>query len=139
VLAVFLVPGPAGSCLPRLFFTALVQFISLPVSPNAAAWFSDFDSVLAWVSLLLLKGLGFQVVCSTQAPGTHFGVALPLLKNLLLFVDLLWFECEWLQGEADIVLESPVQKTRDFVIQIALPRWFPECVHQLFGEMYVRI
>jgi hypothetical protein len=96
VLAVFLAPGPAGPCLPRL------------LSPNAAAWFSDFDSILAWVSLLLLKGLGFQVVCSTRAPRTHFGVVLPLLKNLLLFIDLLWFECEWLQGEVDIVLESPV-------------------------------
>jgi hypothetical protein len=117
----------------------LVQFISLPASPNTAAWFSDFDSVLAWVSLLLLKGLGFHVVCSTRASGTHFGVALPLLKNFLLFVDLLWFECEWLHGEAGIVLESPIQKTRGFMIQIALSRWFPERAHQVFGEMTVRI
>jgi hypothetical protein len=57
VLAVFLVPGPAGPCLPQLFFTTLVQFISLSASPNAAAWFSNFDSVLAWVPLLLLKGI----------------------------------------------------------------------------------
>jgi hypothetical protein len=89
--------------------------------------------------LLLLKGLGFHVVCSTRAPGTHFGVALPLLKIFLLFIDLLWFECEWLQDEAGIVLESPIQKTRGFMIQIALSRWFSERVHQVFGEMTVRI
>jgi hypothetical protein len=132
VLAVFLAPGPAGPVPPAPVFHCLVQFISLPASPNAAAWFLDFDSVLAWVSLLLLKGLGFQVNCSTRAPGTH-------LKNLLLFVDMLWFECEWLQGEAGIVLESSVQKTQGFMIQIALSRWFSERVHQVFDEIPVRI
>ncbi len=38
-----------------------------------------------------------------------------------------------------IALESSDQKTRDFVVQIALPRWFSERVHQVFGEMSVRI
>jgi hypothetical protein len=28
--------------------------------------------------------------------------------------------CGWLQGEADIILESPDQKTRGFLVQIAL-------------------
>jgi hypothetical protein len=72
VLAVFLVPGPAGPCLPQLFFTTLVQFISLSASPNAAAWFSNFDSVLAWVPLLLLKGLGFFGGLLDSSPRSRF-------------------------------------------------------------------
>jgi hypothetical protein len=59
----------------------------------------------------------------------------PLLK--------FWFLCEFLcgslQGDVGIVLKSPDQKTRGFVVQIVLPRWFPERVHQLFGEMPMRI
>jgi hypothetical protein len=42
-------------------------------------------------------------------------------------------------GCSGIDLESPVQRTRGFVVQIALPRWFPERAHQVFGEMPVRI
>jgi hypothetical protein len=49
------------------------------------------------------------------------------------------FRCGSLQGEAGIALELPDQKTRGFVVQIALLRWFPERVHQVFGEMTVRI
>jgi hypothetical protein len=47
-------------------------------------------------------------------------------------------ECGSLQGEVGIVLESPDQKTREYV-QIALPRGFSESVHQVFSEMPVRI
>jgi hypothetical protein len=78
-LAVFLVPGPAGPSLLQLFFTALVQFVSLSARPNFAAWFSDFDLVSAWVSLLLLKGLYFS--SGLLAPGPGFGAALPLLTK----------------------------------------------------------
>jgi hypothetical protein len=46
--------------------------------------------------------------------------------------------CESLQEEAGIILESPDQKTRGFVVQIALSRLFTEHVHQVFGEMTVR-
>jgi hypothetical protein len=114
VLAVFLVPGPAGPCLPQLFFTTLVQFISLSASPNAAAWFSNFDSVLAWVSLLLLKGLGFFGGLLDSSPRSRFRCCLPLLKNLLLFINLLWFEYELLQGEVDIILELSDKKLEFF-------------------------
>jgi hypothetical protein len=37
------------------------------------------------------------------------------------------------------ILESSDQKTRGFVVQITLPRWFLEHVHQVFGEILVRI
>jgi hypothetical protein len=37
------------------------------------------------------------------------------------------------------ILESSDQKTRGFVVQIALLRWFSERAHQVFGEMSVRI
>jgi hypothetical protein len=42
-----------------------------------------------------------------------------------------------LQGEAGIALELPDQ--RGFVVQIALPQWFYERVHQVFDEMPLRI
>jgi hypothetical protein len=38
-----------------------------------------------------------------------------------------------------VILESPDQKTRGFLIQIVFPRSFSEHVHQLFGEMTERI
>jgi hypothetical protein len=44
----------------------------LCLRPNAAAWFSDFDSVLAWVSLLLLKGLGFSGGLLDSSPRSRF-------------------------------------------------------------------
>jgi hypothetical protein len=47
--------------------------------------------------------------------------------------------CESLQGEIDIALESPDQKKRGFVVQIALLWWFFERAHQMFGEISVRI
>jgi hypothetical protein len=43
--------------------------------------------------------------------------------------------CESLQGEAGIALESPDQKTQGFVVRIALPRWFLERAHEVFGEI----
>jgi hypothetical protein len=46
---------------------------------------------------------------------------------------------ELLQGGVGVILESPDQKTRGFLIQIVLPRLFFEHVHQLFGEMTERI
>jgi hypothetical protein len=56
------------------------------------------------------------------------------------FFRFLWpLVCESLQGDVGIALESPDQKTQGFVVQIALPRWFPERVHQVFGEIPVRI
>jgi hypothetical protein len=45
---------------------------------------------------------------------------------------------ESLQGEAGIPLESSDQKTGGFMVQIALPLWFLERVHQVFSEMAVR-
>jgi hypothetical protein len=47
--------------------------------------------------------------------------------------------CESLQGETSIFLDLPDQKTRGFVVQIVLPRWFSERVDQVFGEMPMRI
>jgi hypothetical protein len=47
--------------------------------------------------------------------------------------------CESSQRDVGITFESLNQKTRGFVVQIALPRLFPECAHQVFGEMSVRI
>jgi hypothetical protein len=47
--------------------------------------------------------------------------------------------CECLQVKTDIVLKLSDQKTRGFVIQIVLPRWFSERGHQLFGVMPVWI
>jgi hypothetical protein len=41
--------------------------------------------------------------------------------------------------EAGINLESPDQKTRGFVVQIAFLRWFLKRAHQVFGEIPVRI
>jgi hypothetical protein len=41
--------------------------------------------------------------------------------------------------EVGITLESLDQKTRDFVIQIALPQWFSKNTHQVFGEVTMRI
>jgi hypothetical protein len=38
-----------------------------------------------------------------------------------------------------VTLELPDQKTRDFLVRIALPRCFLERAHQLFGEILVRI
>jgi hypothetical protein len=49
------------------------------------------------------------------------------------------FVWELLQGEVGIALESPDQKTQGFVVQITLLRWFPESVHQMFGEIPVTI
>jgi hypothetical protein len=49
------------------------------------------------------------------------------------------FLCESLQGDPGIVFESPVQKTRGFVVQIALPRWFFERSYQVFSEIPMRI
>jgi hypothetical protein len=44
--------------------------------------------------------------------------------------------CVWIvAGESGIARESPDQKSRDFVFQIALPRWFSERAHQMFGKM----
>jgi hypothetical protein len=40
---------------------------------------------------------------------------------------------------SNMILESSDQKTRGFVVQITLLRWFLEHVHQEFGEMVVRI
>jgi hypothetical protein len=46
---------------------------------------------------------------------------------------------ESLQVKPGCVLESPYQKTRGFVVYIALPRWFPERAYQVFGEIPMRI
>jgi hypothetical protein len=58
--------------------------------------------------------LVFSAVCSTRAPGPGFGAALPLLKNLLLFINLLWFEYELLQGEVGIIFELSDKKLEFF-------------------------
>jgi hypothetical protein len=57
--------------------------------------------------------------------------------NLILVV--VCYACGLLHVIPDITLESPVQKTRGFAVQIALPRWFFERAHQEFGEMTERI
>jgi hypothetical protein len=46
--------------------------------------------------------------------------------------------CESLQGEGSIVLESSDQKTRGFLVQIALKRLLPEHGYKVFDEMPVR-
>jgi hypothetical protein len=53
-------------------------------------------------------------------------------------LDLLWFECELLQGEADIILELLDQKAQGFLVLIALKWLFFEHARKLFGEMSVR-
>jgi hypothetical protein len=62
-----------------------------------------------------------------------------VLSKVDIWASILLIVCGWLQGEAGIVLESPVQKTRGFTFQIALPWWFLERAYQVFGEMSVRI
>jgi hypothetical protein len=59
-------------------------------------------------------------------------------RVVLLFVDES-SECVLLQGEAGVILKSPDQKTRGFLVQIVLPQSFPEHAHQVFGEMPERI
>jgi hypothetical protein len=44
-----------------------------------------------------------------------------------------------LVGEVGIAIESPDQKTRGFLVQITLSQWFSKHVHQVFGEMTMRI
>jgi hypothetical protein len=46
------------------------------------------------------------------------------------------FLCGSLQEDTGIALESTDQKTQEFAVQIAFPRWFLERVHQLFAEMH---
>jgi hypothetical protein len=90
----------------------LVQFVSLSASPNAAAWFSDFDSVHAWVSLLLLKGLYFS--SGLLAPGPGFGAALPLLKKFATVHRPALVLCKLLQGETGIIFELSDKKLEFF-------------------------
>jgi hypothetical protein len=112
-LAVFLAPGLAGPCLLQLFFTAFVQFVSLSASPNAAAWFSDFDSVRAWVSLPLLKGLYFS--SGLLAPGPKFRCCFAIAeKNCYCSSICFGSKCELLQGEGGIILEVPDKKLEFF-------------------------
>jgi hypothetical protein len=40
---------------------------------------------------------------------------------VVVLVDLLWFECELLQGEADVILELPDQKAQDRRFHQPLP------------------
>jgi hypothetical protein len=49
------------------------------------------------------------------------------------------FVCGLLQVKSGCVLESPDQKTRGFMVRIALPWWFSNHAHQVFGEIPVRI
>jgi hypothetical protein len=65
-------------------------------------------------------------------------------ESVLISIECVIFHCSTalcflIGGEVDIALDSQDQKTRGFVVQIALPRWFPERTHQVFGEMPVRI
>jgi hypothetical protein len=54
---------------------------------------------------------------------TTTAIPLSLLKRAQIWCSFLWvIVCEWLQGEVGIVLESLDQKTRDFLLRIALPR-----------------
>jgi hypothetical protein len=46
---------------------------------------------------------------------------------------------ELLQGEAGIILELLDRKARGFLVSIALKRLFSKRVHQVFGEIAVRI
>jgi hypothetical protein len=49
--------------------------------------------------------------------------------------------CVWIVTgtHLSIAFESSDQKTWEFVVQIALSRWFSEHAYQVFGEMSVRI
>jgi hypothetical protein len=49
------------------------------------------------------------------------------------------FDCVWIvAGEAGVALESPDQKTRVFLVHIALSQWFSEHVCKVFGKMCER-
>jgi hypothetical protein len=48
------------------------------------------------------------------------------------------FCVECVQGEAGVVLELPDQKTRGFLVPIALNRLFPEHSRKVFGKMPMR-
>jgi hypothetical protein len=60
-------------------------------------------------------------VCAVECCGIWFRILVSSIAgiNQISFQLLV---CEWLQGDASIALESPDQKTRGFVFQIALPR-----------------
>jgi hypothetical protein len=61
----------------------------------------------------------------------------PLIFDLIYLVpDCV---CGLLQGETSVVLKLPDRKARGFIVQIALPRCFSECAHQIFSEMPVRV
>jgi hypothetical protein len=80
--------------------------------------------LVPWSSLPLI------CVCSSASQ------CVPVDFALVQLLSLCGVSC--LQVEAGIVLELSNQKTRVFLVQIALPRWFPERAHQVFGEMPVR-
>jgi hypothetical protein len=49
------------------------------------------------------------------------------------------FLCGLLQVKPGFILKLSDQEARDFTVQIALPWWFSERAHQVFGEMRMRI
>jgi hypothetical protein len=81
--------------------------------------------------LLCLALFGFTfspTVCIARSNETRFLVTL-----------VFRFCVGSLQGEVGIALKSSNQNTRGFVVQIVLPWWFSKRVHQVFGEIPVRI
>jgi hypothetical protein len=120
---------PPSSCVPGcssawLFSPAFgfPQHQTLPArrSPRCRAGF---------LLCLALFGFAFSLtVCIGRSNETRFLVTL-----------VFQFCVGSLQGEAGIAFESLDQKTRGFVVQIALPWWFSKRDYQVLGEMTVRI
>jgi hypothetical protein len=82
----------------------------------------------SWPARLLL---GPCLWCSFGVDWAHnrIGAQASIFPSPNLILIVLWYACGLLQVIPGIVLESPDQKTRGFLVQIVLPRWIPECAH----------
>jgi hypothetical protein len=69
----------------------------------------------------------------------HADVVLLSPSLFLRVIFLVDFDVDLCREKAGRIFESPDQKIRGFVVQIALPRWILEHTHQVFREMSVRI
>jgi hypothetical protein len=111
---------PATGGVPKLLVYPLAAFFwSIPDSTKAESedHLSGFVLVGAHLSAIISSlccHCHWFVVCSSSGFGCQ--VSLQKLRFLCGFL------CESLQGDASIALESPDQKTRGFIVQIAFPR-----------------
>jgi hypothetical protein len=111
-----------------LFCLALQSCVRFSSTSDAPC--TQESQVPSWLFLCLaLFGFAFSLtVCIGSSNETRFLVTL-----------VFQFCVGSLQGEAGIAFESLDQKTRGFVVQIALPWWFSKRDYQVLGEMTVRI